>query len=187
MRVVTKDAFDKEVPIERYVTFFNAFQFGEEYNSEFTIKMRLANPKDNLPREKYDALSKAFHIRSITFDLNELSQSTNPVLGRVKSATQNLQRTARLNTPGVYQANEIKKWADEINNIGTTPTRRELLHSEVYKRIDKYDDNDKQYKLKCDYPCADCKEDSPEYCLACWGKHGYEDHMNVAYFLQGGQ
>lgn len=38
--------------IRRFVTFFNAFLFAEQYSSEFTIDMTLRNPDDNFPRTK---------------------------------------------------------------------------------------------------------------------------------------
>lgn len=38
-------------PVKRYVTFFNAFIYDEEYTSEFTIYMKFTNPKDNFPRD----------------------------------------------------------------------------------------------------------------------------------------
>ena len=37
--------------IQRFVTFYNAFLFAEQYTSEFTISMTLRNPDDNFPRD----------------------------------------------------------------------------------------------------------------------------------------
>lgn len=46
LRVVKRDG-----AIKRFVTFYNAFLFAEQYSSEFTIQMTLRNPDDNFPRD----------------------------------------------------------------------------------------------------------------------------------------
>lgn len=64
----------------------------------------------------------------------------------------------------------MKTWADAINKIGyNTQQREEVLDALIYKKIDHYPYDNKQYKLKCVYPCNDCKDDEPTYCLRCWG------------------
>lgn len=37
MRVITRTETDKNKPLQRFITFYNAFIYDEEYNSEFTI------------------------------------------------------------------------------------------------------------------------------------------------------
>jgi hypothetical protein len=54
MRVITKGTTDAATPIQRFVTFYNAFIYEEEYNSAFTIYMNFTNPKDNFPREQFE-------------------------------------------------------------------------------------------------------------------------------------
>lgn len=36
--------------------------------------------------------------------------------------------------------------------------------------IDVWEKDTKTYKLKCNFPCSDCKDDDPDYCTKCWGK-----------------
>jgi hypothetical protein len=60
--------------------------------------------------------------------------------------------------------------AAEILKIGVDEDKRkDELDKYIYKQIDKWDRNDKTFTLQCNYPCARCKDDDPDYCLDCWG------------------
>ena len=73
MRVMKKAA--KDEPVKRFITFYNAFIYGEEYTSIFTIYLTLTNPNNNFPSNRYKDLQKSFKFRSFTFDLSELKDS----------------------------------------------------------------------------------------------------------------
>lgn len=65
----------------------------------------------------------------------------------------------------------MKKWALAILETGyTLEARKDKLDANIYKQIDKYLYDNRKFTLKCTYPCNDCKEDEPSYCLRCWGE-----------------
>lgn len=69
-----------------------------------------------------------------------------------------------------YDEANLNKLANEILKIGKDENaRKDELNKNIYKQIDKWDLNTKTYKLKCNYPCSDCKDDDADYCLKCWG------------------
>lgn len=84
-----------------------------------------------------------------------------------------------------YNVNKLNALAEQILTIGINYKKRtEELDAKIYKQIDKWDYNNKTFKLKCNYPCSDCKDDDPNYCLHCWGIIESEGYENKNYFLQ---
>jgi hypothetical protein len=75
--------------------------------------------------------------------------------------------------------------AVDILKIGTTEDKRKNeLDSVVYKQIDKWDFINKTFTLKCNYPCSNCKDDDPDFCLTCWGDLSSGSFTNLNFYLQ---
>lgn len=131
MRVLARGPADANKPLKRFVTFFNSFIYSEEYNAEFTIYIDFSNPEDNFPRNKYQDVDKAFHIRSVTFDLAEIVANKDnlysaSLVTKTKALYDSGQESAAASRSTRYDKDKLKEWALEIlQKEGTTTEKRQ--------------------------------------------------------------
>lgn len=90
--------------------------------------------------------SKAFFIRTVTFDLQNTAYS---------SLSDN-----------EWPEEEVALWENDLldNNDYLS------LNETQFKGIDVYRYNDIIPLLKCEEPCFTCLDTNPKYCLSCWGR-----------------
>ena len=75
--------------------------------------MDFVTPDDNFPRDDYQQFHKAFHVRTVTFDLDQMAENEGNLIDNQNVVTESktLKASAKDSLTTLYDKDQLSKWA----------------------------------------------------------------------------